>query len=239
MHSDNIFTLENVQKALAACDYELLNNTPIGWCIDHVQQLQPADITAALDYVNALDLIHSSPEIVRGLCHPTSDIWQFINISADTAIRIAVAAVALTGACRPFGEDAQTTQAILLLAGKAILQHTRATEILADFEDLQQAENSKKRAMLGGHAKNERRYAALRNQCQAWADEVIAMFDQRNRTLTKAELARQVDKRYANLDPGSSLYLRLHPNQMGRVEYRTIYGWVSHKTIGQRHNHQH
>lgn len=240
MYSDYIFTLENVHTALSAYNYEQQHDEPIGWCIEHIQTLTDMQILTALRAVDALDLIYSSPKIIRELSTPTSETWQFITTMAVSPTDLAVTAVALFGAFRTPNNDILT--ALAHLSGKALLRLHRENEVLSDFDNLEEARRSRQ---LGGLNRAKKLNGALKLQCQAWASDIIERHQNEGRKEpTKAALSRLVDTKYrAFLDAypkETPEYQKLHPpgrdilpDGAGLSPNGSIYNWVKDMVSGQ------
>lgn len=241
MHSDNIFMLENVHIALSAYDYEQQHDEPIGWCIEHIQALTDVQICVALRTVEALDLIYTSPEIIRELGNPTSETWQFINTMATSPTDLAVAAVALSGASRT--PDNDTLAALAHLSGKALLRLHREAEIASDFDNLDEA---RKRRQLGGINRSKKYDGAIKLQCREWAKGIIERHKSEGRSEpTKAGLAGLVDDKYRafikSYPKETPEYQKLHPPGRsilpvgaGLAPNGSIYKWVKDMVSGQQ-----
>ncbi|EIV2808998.1 hypothetical protein L7Q36_004360 [Salmonella enterica] len=241
VHSDNIFTLENVRTALAAYDYEQLHDEPIGWCLEYVQLLTDEQICASLRLVDVLDLIYSPPEIIRELVNPTSRTWQFIAAEATSPTDLAVAAAALSGAFGTPGND--ILAALAHLSGKALLRLHRDTEIASAFDNLDEA---RKRRQLGGINRSKKYNGALRLQCQVWAAGIIERHkSEGRREPTKAALSRLVDDKYrafiASYPKETPEFQKLHPPGReilpagaGLAPNGSIYNWVKDMVNGQQ-----
>ncbi|EAZ3967214.1 hypothetical protein B9867_18575 [Salmonella enterica] len=241
VHSDNIFTLENVRTALAAYDYEQLHDEPIGWCLEYVQLLTDEQICASLRLVDVLDLIYSPPEIIRELVNPTGNTWQFIAAEATSSTDLAVATAALSGAFRTPGDD--ILAALAHLSGKALLRLHRETEIASAFDNLDEA---RKRRQLGGINRSKKYNGALRLQCQAWAHDIIARHkNEGRREPTKAALSRMVDDKYrafiTSYPKETQEFQKLHPPGReilpvgaGLAPNGSIYNWVKDMVNGQQ-----
>lgn len=241
MHSDNIFTPENVKTALAAYSYEQQHDEPIGRCIEHVQTLSDVQICVALRTVEALDLIYPSPEIIRELSNPTSETWQFITPMATSSTDLVVAAVALSGASRM--PDNDTLAALAHLSGKALLRLYREAEIASGFDNLDEA---RKRRQLGGINRSKKYDGAIKLQCRAWANDIIERHKSEGRSEpTKAALSRLVDDKYrafiASYPKETPEFQKLHPPGReilpvgaGLAPNGSIYNWVKDMVNGQQ-----
>lgn len=246
MNSDNIFTLENVKTALSAYDYEQQHDKPVGWCIEQTRELTEEQICASLQRVDALDLIWTSPEIVREIGNPTSSTWQFLTDMATSPDDLAVSAVALSGALM-HGNDYRADLALAHLSGKALLMLLREHETMASFEDLSHLEDARKRRQAGGRNRSEKLYGAIRLQCQVWARDIIERHKKKGRKeLTKANLAKLVDDKYREFilghPEGTDEFRKLHPGTgalavaAGVLTNGSIYKWVKDMVPGQRRN---
>ncbi|EIZ9420148.1 hypothetical protein MRA24_004156 [Salmonella enterica] len=241
MHSDNIFTLDNVKTALSAYSYEQQHDEPIGWCIEHVQPLTDEQIRLSLRMVDALDLIYPSPEIVRELGNPTSETWQFITTMATSPTDLAVAAVALSGALRTHGN--YILAALSHLSGKALLRLHREAEIASDFDNL---DETRKRRQLGGINRSKKYDGAIKLQCREWAKDIIERHKSEGRSEpTKAGLAVLVDDKYraflASYPKETPEFQKLHPpgrdilpSAAGLAPGGSIYKWVKDMVNGQQ-----
>ncbi|EFG9843643.1 hypothetical protein BL499_004252 [Escherichia coli] len=241
MHSDNIFTLENVKTALSAYSFEQQHDEPIGWCLEHVQPLTDEQILVSLQMADALDLIYPSPEIVRELGNATSETWQFITTMAASPTDLAVAAVALSGASRT--PDNDVLAALAHLSGKALLRLHREAEIASDFDNLDEA---RKRRQLGGINRSKKYDGAIKLQCRAWANDIIERHKSEGRSEpTKAALSRLVDDKYrafiATYPKETPEFQKLHPPGRGILPVGaglapngSIYNWVKDMVNGQQ-----
>ncbi|WP_143354760.1 MULTISPECIES: hypothetical protein [unclassified Erwinia] len=240
MHSDDIFTLDNIHTALSAYDYEQQHDEPIGWCIEHIQALTDVQICVSLSTVDALDLIYPSPEIIRELGNPTSETWQFINTMATSPTDLAVSAVALCGAFRT--PDNDVLAALAHLSGKALLRLHREAEIMSGFDNIDEA---RKRRQLGGINRSKKINGAIKLQCREWAKDIIERHKNDSRSEpTKSGLAGLVDDKYRSFINTYPIetpeFQKLHPP--GRdilpaaagLAGGSIYKWVGDMVNGKR-----
>lgn len=243
MYSDNIFTLENIQAALSAYNYEQQHDEPIGWCIEHVQTLTDVQIHTSLRAVDALDFIYAPADIMFKLSKPTSETWQFINTMAASSTDLAVCAVTLYGACSTPDRHLIADLALAHISGKALLRQQRDTDIMSEFTDLEEA---RKRRQLGGLNRAKKINGAIKLRCQAWASEIIERHKNEGRKEpTKANLSGLVDDKYREFIDAfpkeTPEYQKLHPpgrdilpTGAGLAPNGSIYNWVKGMVSGQQ-----
>jgi len=244
MNDDYLFTIENVRKAWREYDYERYNHHAIGWCIKHAQHFTDERLEKGLSKIWALDLIYPVNEIVLALCQYENEIVSFIRRSEADFSDLAIAAAAMAGALLSPEKNYLVDSALLRLSADALLANVTHTEIMREFENLDEIEKAKRHKQSGGVKRGEKLYGALRLQCRKWASDII----ERNRNegrkaLTKSGLASLVDKEYrrfiGDFPSGSAEYPKLHPagcNELSdgaALSTGSIYKWVSDMVEGQ------
>ncbi|PHM22458.1 hypothetical protein [Xenorhabdus ehlersii] len=245
--SDDIFILENVNAALKhysignGIENGLYPHSPAYWCAEQVSKLTDDERKEALFRLSVWDLIDVATVTIKKLCQSGSDAWHYsiVETLADNSKNdLLVSACAIWGWGLTMESDSTSYHlAASNLVFAVLAQEQYDSDTLNEFENLD-IKNARRKA---GKIRSEQRDGALKDQCIKWAEDITKAKDY---IVGKEELAESVYDKYVTFiienPKGTDNYTLLHPidkrgtHRPQMEDYRTIYKWVSHLTLGKR-----
>lgn len=235
----DLFTLENVNKAKVLFlphsedDIYLTYLSSAHWCIHQLYTLSENDISQALEYLSAWDLVYEPLETSVELIKIGSDVWRYC-VAEPLSDRNRT--IPLVGACAVLGmigNDDILKEKCLLAASNfafAILcKQVDDAEVVNSFDNLHLIEKRQNAA----YAKHDKHYGPIKAKMKVWAEQVISKC---NGKMTMERLANEVESLYHKWieeNPlGSVAYWKLHQfnknQEKGKdLSWKTIYKYVT------------